>query len=190
MKKAFARKTVLAIGSVLILQAEPGVVAFRPDPAGVLELFVDKTGLLSGKQHRFVFTDFEGRLDADKEVAFTIRSASIVCKDSWVSAEDLKKIEKTAKTEMLAVERYPEIRYRSTAIQAVAPDRYKVTGQLEIRDKSRTVEVMVRRASGEYKGTASFKLTDFGLKPPSAALGLVGTKDEVRFSFTLPQKPE
>ena len=55
-----------------------------------------------GKSIDFVFDRFEGRLD-ESRVTMTIDAASIRCVDTWVSANDLKKIEKTARTEMLDV---------------------------------------------------------------------------------------
>jgi hypothetical protein len=36
-----------------------------------------------------------------------------------------------------------------------------------------------------FTGSATVRITDFGLKPPSAALGVIGTKDEMTFSFVL-----
>jgi polyisoprenoid-binding protein YceI len=188
--KTITRRTVIAIGSVLILQAESNAISFQPGSESVLELFVDKTGLLSGKRHRFVFTDYSGKLGMDTNVEFLIHAASIVCKDTWVSAADIKKIEKVAKFDILSVERYPTIRYRSSGIHPIAANRFKLTGVLEIRGKSQPVEVLVDRTPTEYKGNAKVKLTDFGLKPPSAALGLIGTRDEINFSFTLSQKEE
>jgi hypothetical protein len=34
-------------------------------------------------------------------------------------------------------------------------------------------------------GTATVRMTDYGLKPPTAALGTIGTKPEMAFAFTL-----
>ena len=34
------------------------------------------------------------------------------------------------------------------------------------------------------------KLTNYGLKPPKAALGLIGTKDEMDFTFSLTARPD
>ena len=36
-----------------------------------------------------------------------------------------------------------------------------------------------------FRGDARIRLTDYGLKPPTAALGLVGTKDDMDFNFVL-----
>jgi polyisoprenoid-binding protein YceI len=103
-----------------------------------------------------------------------------------VSANDLKKIEKTARTEMLDVSRFPALRFESTSIRQTGPDRFEVSGTLTVRDKSRAVVLAVMKTGDRsYRGSTKIRLTDFGLKPPSAALGLVGTKDEMTFAFVL-----
>src|SRR3954447_17216102 len=95
------RRIVLLTGSAILLHAEPSVVLFQPKTTNSLELFVDKTGILSGKRHRFVFSAYEGRLDMDKSVEFTIRSGTISCRDTWVKSSDLSTIEQVAKKDML-----------------------------------------------------------------------------------------
>jgi polyisoprenoid-binding protein YceI len=186
----FKRRTAMLIGGAMMLHAESSVVLFQPKPANTLELFVGKTGVLSGKRHRFEFAEYEGKLEMDKSVEFTIRSAAISCRDTWVKSSDLATIEQFAKKDMLASEKYPTIRFASTAIEAVGGDEYRVKGMLQIRDVRKPVDVMVRRSAGEYLGLARFRMTDFGLKPPSAAFGLVGTKDELEFRFKLAGKAE
>src|SRR5438552_16413622 len=51
--------------------------------------------------------------------------------------------------DFLDVERFPEIRFRSTRIEKAADDRYRVTGDLTIRDVTRAVSLDV-----EYGGQA------------------------------------
>ncbi len=181
---------LLLILAALSLGAESKTIHLNPDPANTLELLVEKTGVMSGKRHRFLFTAYSGKLDMDTSVSFTIQAASLVCTDTWVSAKDLKKIENVAKTDMLAIDRHPVLRFQSTEIRAIAPDRYSVRGNLEIRGIHKPVDVTVVRSSADYKGNAKIRLTDFGLKPPSAALGLVGTKETMDFNFTLVRKAE
>ena len=176
--------------SLIALFVGTSLLASDLTPGGdnVLELYVEKTGLLAGKRHRFVFDRFEGQLD-ESHVTMTIDAASIRCVDTWVSANDLKKIEKTARTEMLDVSRFPSLKFESTATRQTAPDRFEVSGTLTVRDKSRTVVVVVTKTGNRsYRGSAKIRLTHFGLKPPSTALGLVGTKDEMTFAFVLVER--
>lgn len=179
-----------------MLHAEVQTIQFQPSPSSSLELFVDKTGALSGKRHRFVFDRFQGRLEyytsepAKSRVTLRIDSTSIVCKDTWVSQGDLKKVEKAAKTDMLAVDQYPALEFASTAVEAVGLDRFRVSGTLTIRGRAKPAIVDVERVGDMFKGTAVVRLTDYGLKPPSAAFGIVGTKNEMNFQFNLSAKQE
>ena len=91
--------------------------------------------------------------------------------------------------DMLDVSRFPTLKFESTAIRQTAPDRFEVSGTLTVRDRSRAVVVLVMKIGNQsYRGSAKLRLTDFGLKPPSAALGLVGTKDEMAFAFVLVER--
>ena len=93
--------------------------------------------------------------------------------------------------DMLAANRYPQISFRSTAIRKVDRSRYEVEGILTIRDVSKPAVVTTSLTGGpgesfSIEGTARVRLTDFGLKPPTAALGAIGTKNEMAFHFVLP----
>jgi polyisoprenoid-binding protein YceI len=162
-----------------------------------VELLVEKTGLLSGRKHLFTFSQYEGTLRFDSAdatasaVEFSLRAGSILCRDTWLSAKDLRKVQEYAVKDMLAADKYPKITFRSTAIRKVDASRYEVEGILTIRDVSKpaVVAVLLTARSGEFlsfDGTARVRLTDFGLKPPSAALGTIGTKNEMVFHFVLP----
>lgn len=166
----------------------------QPSAGSRLALEVEKTGLLSGKKHLFVFERYRGKLLYDREspensrVELAIDGTSAVCKDTWVKPKDLKKILDTALHEMMAVEQYPELRFSSSRVARRAGEEFEVTGTLTVRGISRpvTVTVTMRPSSGEvllFAGKAVIKLKDYGLKPPSAALGAVGTKNEMMVDF-------
>lgn len=83
--------------------------------------------------------------------------------------------------ETLDVAKYPTVRFVSTAV-----DGEKVAGTLTVRGISKPVTVMVKQVGGgQSEGSAIFKMTDFGIKPAKAALGAVGTKDEMTLQFKL-----
>jgi polyisoprenoid-binding protein YceI len=94
------------------------------------------------------FTKYSGSLaidDADltrSTVAATIDAASI---DTGTAQRDTH----LRSPDFLDVERFPEIRFRSTRIHKLADDRYEVTGDLTIRDVTREVSLDV-----EYGGQA------------------------------------
>ena len=161
-----------------------------------MELTVEKTGLLSGKKHLFSFTEYRGTLMFDRDapdrsaVTLSIESASALCRDAWLNAKDLRKVQEYAVKDMLAADRYPHIRFRSTATNKIDANRFQTQGTLTIRDIPKPVLLLVSlstdsNGSPVIEGTSTIRLTDFGLKPPTAALGTIGTKNEMSFRFAI-----
>jgi len=182
----------LALGSLVMAES----FEVRPAADTRFALTVEKTGLMRGKKHLFLFEKYQGTLQLDPskpteaKIQFKIDSRSAVCKDDWVSAKDLKKIQETALEDMLAVNRFPSLTFTSDTVKPLGADRYEALGMLTIRDVSKPVMVTVQLNSANptllrLEGTARIKLTDYKLKPPSAILGAIGTKDEMTLNFTL-----
>lgn len=181
--------------SAACVYSEPRSYTITPSPGSRVELLVAKTGFLKGKQHLFVFDRYEGTLLYDAQnpeasrVTFTVSAKSAVCKDTWLSAKDLPKVQEFALKDMLDAEHNPNITFTSTAIRA-AGDRFNVQGLLTIRGVAKPIVVSVAltpRSDGSlgFEGKSEIRLTDYGLKPPSAALGTIGTRNEMVFSFVL-----
>lgn len=161
-----------------------------------LSLEVETTGLLSGKKHLFVFPDYTGTLAFNEQaplssqVEMHIQTKTIECLDEWVSAKDKVKVLKEAREKMLAVDQFPELIFRSTSLELAAPNRFRISGNLVIRGiaKPTQVDVTLEQKAAEelhFVGNAIVKLTDYHLKPPTALLGAIGTKDAMRVSFDL-----
>ncbi len=190
------RLSVLLALATGFLHGEVAAYEIRPAQGARFVLTVEKTGLLSGKKHQFVFGDYQGTLHYDpgapehSRVDFSIRSASAVCMDKWVSQKDLKKIQAYALDDMLAAEKYPELHFSSLGVVRKGENTFEVTGTLTIRGilKPATVMVELGRDSGRItslSGHAVVRLKDYGLKPPTAALGTIGTKNEMTVEFSL-----
>ena len=189
------------------VQAEPRSYEIRPADGTRMELRVYKTGFMRGKVHLFQFPQYKGTLLYDprkpeaSEVTLTIPAASIQLLDTWLSAKDFKSVQQYALKDMLAAERFPEITFSSMAARPLENGVFEVRGTLAIRGvpKPAVVKVTPQTDSGadpRFKGEARIRLTDYGLKPPTAGFGTVGTKDEMDFTFTLtaalkpPREPE
>lgn len=168
----------------------------RPAPDARLALTVEKTGLYRGKKHLFLFEKYQGMLQFDpakpeeSQIQLTIDSASAVCKDDWVSAGDLKKVMEVTFEDMLAVKRYPAMTFASTVIRELGGGKYDAQGTLTIRGIAKPAAITVHMNSADparlrLDGSAKVKLTDYKLKPPSAILGAIGTKDEMTLNFTI-----
>lgn len=154
-------------------------------------LEVEKTGLLSGKKHLFLFERYSGILQLDpaapekSSIQLEIESRSAVLKDDWVSAKDAKKIADYAQMDMMDSAKYPLLKFASTAITPKGDGVYAVQGNLTIRNITQPVLVTVTEKAGVCEGKAIVKLSDFKLKPAGALLGAIGTKNEMTVSFLL-----
>lgn len=173
-----------------------------PTSGSELALLVDKTGLLSGKHHRFVFAQYSGVLAYNRgnvpasSVQLTIDAASLRVQDDWVKEKDRVKIRDYAESDrMLSAARSPQLTFESRSVGAgIRPGLFDATGQLSLAGKTHIVTVSATlqdKPDGAIalRGSSKFRLTDFGLKPPSAALGTIGTKDEVTVEFHLIATP-
>lgn len=189
------RATILILLTAASASAAATVYDLRPGSGSVVELSVEKTGLLSGKKHLFTFSGYQGMLTLDRDApemssaTFSLDSSTILCRDTWLGAGNLRKVQEYAVKDMLAVDRFPKIAFRSTAIRK-AGDHFEAEGTLTIRDVAKPVTVMVSLRDGAdgipvLEGNTRIRLTDFGLKPPTAALGTIGTKNEMLFHFLL-----
>lgn len=159
-----------------------------------LKLEVAKTGLMSGKRHIFVFPRFDGQLDFDpaeparSRVVLRIDARALELRDDWLSPKDAGKVRNFALNEMLAVGKYPTLTFESTGLEHTAAGQFKAAGKLTVRGVSRDVIVDITSFSAtalRIEGRSAFKMTGFGLKPPGAALGAIGTRDEMVFTFRL-----
>ncbi|HWP85834.1 MAG TPA: YceI family protein [Terriglobia bacterium] len=175
--------------------------AIQPGPGSRMELRVAKTGLYSGKVHIFHFPSFRGALTYDaahpqtSQVRLTLAAGQIKLADQWLSEKDFKEVQRYALEEMLDAGKYPEITFVSNEIVAMDATRFKAGGMLTIRGLAKPAVVNVVLISAEqgvlrFEGSAVVRLTDYGLKPPKAALGLIGTRNEMDFSFSLAAVPQ
>jgi polyisoprenoid-binding protein YceI len=188
-----------ALGIILLASAaiaQPRHYDLKPSPASKIELRVTKTGLYRGKVHVFLFPRFDGSLsyDAQKpeasQVRFRLDAASIQCTDTWLSPKDLRSVQEYAVKDMLDAAHHPDITFTSSTIKPNPAGGFDVSGSLKIRDIEKPSVVNVKleaKPDGTLvlHGEARIKLTDYKLKPPTAALGTIGTKDEMDFSFDL-----
>jgi len=160
-----------------LLQAE--TYEFGPSEGSRFALEVYKTGLMAGKKHVFIFERYSGEATEDS-VRFVVDTRSVVCTDTWVNEGSRKKIQRTARDEMMQADKFPELVFTSSKVSGG-----DVAGMLTIRGVARPVVVHVRRDGDAFEGDAVLKLSDWGLKPPSSglSLGLIGTKNEMKVVF-------
>jgi polyisoprenoid-binding protein YceI len=166
---------------------------FVPD-GRPLQLEIEKAGLYSGKKHLFEFPAYSGMIQFDAahpeatSVALEIKAGTFKVLDDWINEKDRQKIAEFARSvAMLDAAKHPELVFRSTGARQTGEDTYRVPGDLSIRGITQPVilQVELRRGAGNLiiKGHTSFPMTQFGLKPPSAALNTIRTKDLLTLRF-------
>ena len=194
-------RTLILPWLAVSLSAQTSLYEIKPGSDSRFGLEIYKTGLMSGKKHLLLFERFAGALNYNaaapeaSKLDLNVESASFAVKDDWVSASQAKSIrEEAAGKNGLDVIKYPRIRFVASSI-AKSGDAFTVLGTLTIRgvDKPVTVNVSMKPepAGGglRFEGKAEVKLKDYGIKPPTAALGAVGTKNEMAVSFSLIATP-
>lgn len=170
--------------------AEPGTLyKIEPSYDSTIAIEVTKTGLLRRQRHVLVFDKFAGSLHYAPEdpgssrVELTIDPHSLSCRDKWLNPRKARKVAEFTRVNVLAAERYPEIRFLSQAVTAKPLRGFVVEGRLSLRN----VECVVRAnvmpgplSNGRFQidADAPVRLSLFGIKPPKSLLGLIGTKDD------------
>ena len=192
---AIAPRAVVGLALLCLMHGAAEDYRIQPASGNRLALEVEKTGLMRGKKHLFLFERYSGSLqyDAQKPAAshieLEIDAASAVLKDEWIGEKDRKKVLEYALHDMWDVANHPKLKFASTRIEPAGEKRFKVHGALVVRGISKPAEVDISLdgSANELKvdGVSAIKMTSYGLKPPSAALGTIGTKDQMTVSFTI-----
>ncbi len=152
-----------------------------------VEAIVEKTGLLSGKKHVLAWERFDGTFAVSPpRVEFVVEAGSMKVLDDWIGdgkKEDVRK-EALGKN-VLDVAKFPRIGFVSTGVSGDTAGAFQVTGNLTVRGVARPVTLSVKRIGNGYEGETRFPMSAFGIKPPKAVLGAIGTKDEMTIRFAV-----
>ncbi|HYM06430.1 MAG TPA: YceI family protein [Terriglobales bacterium] len=187
--KAFAIGAAL-LPAVLWTAAVAGEIDVQKS---VMTVRVFKTGIFSvlGHEHEISAHIKDGTLSkADHSVEFTVDARQMRVMDKDVSEKDRAEIqENMLGPKVLDSEKYPEIRFRSTAVEPAGEGRWSVSGDLTLRGQARPLKLAVRAQGGHYQGTVELKQRDFGIEPISIGGGAVKVKNELRVEFDIAAKP-
>ncbi len=167
----------------------------KPSAESTFTLEVSKTGLMAGKKHFLFFEQYAGEVDYNSErpenstVRLTVDARSVTCKDPWITKkEQKKKIVDAAVNDMMAANQYPQLKFSSTRITGKSKGQFEIQGDLTVRGITKPITfVTAAKPSGierlEIDGDAEINLKDYGLTPPAALLGLIGTKSKMTLRF-------
>src|ERR1700686_1148630 len=193
------RLTKLA-AAVLVIGAWDGVwVEPNPLHAQSKEVHVNKSNLKIRVFKSGAFSAFAhdheiqapieaGKIDssARPSVQLHVDSRKMRVLDPDTPADKRAEIQHTMQSDkVLDVEKFPDISYQSTAVTSRGKGRWEVRGDLNLRGKKQPVAMQVSLVAGHYRGSASIKLSDFGIAPIRIAGGTVKVKDEIKIEFDI-----
>lgn len=190
---------LLLMCASLVVCASAAQVALRAQPEkSTFNIELSRTGLLKflGDDHIIAVTGYQCDVLFDEQnllnssIRITIRTASLGVMDPQLAAEKRAEVQKRMEgSEVLDIARYPEISFVSRRITATGKGRFRVEGDLKIRDTSRlvAVDVFLPQEAGiqHVRGEARIRQTSFGIEPVSAGGGTVKVKDEMKIGFDL-----
>lgn len=178
--------------SVLLLGAiHAAAQSVRIDPQrSTMTVKVGKSGLFSafGHNHEIRAPIASGSIVAagTPSVELMVDARRMEVLDPGVEVKERSEVQKTMLSDaVLDVQRYPEIRFVSTTVEAGSGNRYRVHGELTLHGVTRPVMLTVEQREGRYRGSAKLKQTEFEMKPVTVGGGTVKVKDEVEIVFEI-----
>ncbi len=196
MTRMRLRVTWLAVAlspAMLCAQAPPTTRQIDPQKS-VITVRVFKGGLFAafGHEHDIQAPVQKGAFsEAARTVELTVDARSMRVLDRDVSAKDRAEIQETMLgPKVLDSARFPEIRFRSTAVESTGSGHWIVNGELTLHGQTRPVTAEVQgRSGGGYQGSAELKQKDFGITPVTVGGGAVKVKNELRVEFEIFVQP-
>lgn len=121
----------------------------------------------------------DGKLENLKDV-----SVSIPVKNIKSGKSGMDKNTYTA----LKEKEHPEIKFAMDSYKNGKPGELSVKGKLTIAGSTKQIEMPVKYkvlspSKISFEGSTSFKMSDFGIDPPTAMMGTIKTGDDVTISF-------
>jgi polyisoprenoid-binding protein YceI len=140
--------------------------------------------------------DFASDIECDpnemeaSHFTFSVHAKSLIVVDD-MNDKDRVEIQNNMHDDVLETEKYPEISFASTAIEATKVleglYRLKVTGSLTLHGVTRrqdlTTQVVFMGESLRASGDFTFQQTDYGIKLFAVAAGALKIKDQLKFMF-------
>ena len=138
----------------------------------VMTVRVFKSGVFSafGHEHEISAPISDGKFsETDRSVDLTVDARQMRVMDKDVSEKDRAEIQgNMLGPKVLDTGQFPEIRFRSTAVEPAGKGRWAVTGDLTLHGQTHPLKLEVRVQNGHYQGSAQLKQRDFGIEPISS----------------------
>jgi polyisoprenoid-binding protein YceI len=181
--------------------ASPPAARYRIDAARshfMVKAAVGGVLSFAGHDHNIAIRSFSGDVEftygsvEPASMQMIIKADSLVVTDK-ISESDKNKIESTMRDEVLEVAKYPEITFRTTAVNATKQDEGKyqarLTGNLSLHGVTKPMSVPATLEFSENllraRGQFAVSQSAFGIKRVSVAGGTVKVKDELKLTFDI-----
>ncbi len=124
-------------------------------------------------------------------VTVDTRSLEVISGDGGakpLSDKDRKDIKENIDKKVLKTDKFPEITFASSKVEAKGPDAYTVHGNLTIMGTARPATMDIAVVGAKATGTMPLKQSDWGIKPFSALMGALKLADAltIRVEATVP----
>jgi YceI-like protein len=181
---------IVALAGMLACVNARGEVRAIDVGHSVLRIRVYKSGFFSAfaHDHEIEAPIAQGRVElpASPSVTLLVDARKLRVLDPELEAGKRAEVQKTMDgPQVLDSSRFPEISFRSTAIEKMSADHWTVRGNLTLHGRTGPVVVGAALRDGHYRGSATLKQRDFGITPVQIAGGAVKVKDEVRIEFDI-----
>ena len=163
-----------------VIDTERSTVTVRVFKSGLFRAFAD--------DHVIQAPLAEGSLDdsATPHVQIVIDARRMRVLDPSLSGKDRQEVQtRMLGSEVLDVNRFQGISFHSVAIQRLDAGGWLVRGELELHGQIHAIVVNVSPENSHYKGSATFRQSDFGIVPISIVGGTVKVKDEIKIDFDI-----
>jgi len=94
-----------------------------------------------------------------------------------LSDKDRKDIKENIDKKVLKTDKFPEITFASSKVEAKGPDSFTVHGNLTILGTARPATMDIALTGSKATGTMNLKQSDWGIKPFSALMGALKLAD-------------
>jgi polyisoprenoid-binding protein YceI len=182
---------IAVVGAVTLAAAQSGTRAGKliDRQRSRLTVRVYKTGLFSAfaHDHEIRAPIKSGTLNEENNsIEFTVDARSLHVLDPKASESERAEIQSSMQgPKVLNSEKYPEIRFQSTAIGEAGDHKLIVRGDLTLHGQTHSVRVDLVGSEGHYSGWALLSQKDFGITPISLGGGSIRIKDGVRVEFEI-----
>ena len=160
-----------------------------PNSGSNITIHVQKSGLFSVFAHDHVISAPVRRAHVDRQqmsAGILVATKDMKVLDPGVSEKDRTEIQQTMLgPKVLDADRFKEIRFQTAHIQQIAPERYRVSGRLDLHGVGKDLMFDVTGGPVRYQGKTKLKQTDFGIQPVSIAGGTVKVKNEIEVEFDI-----